>query len=80
MLAEDELRRLLDRLCVQLGFCLPPEGQQRLTETPPSDVLSFTNAVFIEEGLDPSTADRDLYRQVRDVIADSFRRAGCVGA
>ncbi len=76
MLSELALRRLLDKLCVELGFCLPPEGQQRLVENPPADVLSFTDAVFIEEGLDPSTADRHLYRQVRDLIADSFRRGG----
>jgi hypothetical protein len=79
-LTENELQRLLDRLCVQLGFCLPPEGQQRLRENPPSDVLSFTDTVFVEEGLDPATADRRLYRQVRDVIAESFRRAGYDGA
>lgn len=75
MLPEDEQQRLLDRLCVQFGFCLPPQGRLRLAENPPPDVLSFTDAVFIEEGLDPTSADRHLYRQVRDEIADSFRLA-----
>jgi hypothetical protein len=79
-MTEGDVRRLLDRLCAQLGFCLPPEAQQRLTEDPPADVESFADAVLVEEGLDPTTTDRHLYRQVRDVIADSFRRAGHDGA
>lgn len=73
---EDELQRLLERLCTQFGLCLAPEGRQRLTEHPPSDALSFTDAVFIEEGLDPTTVDRHLYRQVRDVIGHALRRGG----
>ena len=75
MLAEEEARKLLDMLCVQLGFCIPPEDYQGISRHPPSAVGSFTDAVFLAEGLDPSTADRHLYRQVRDTIADAFSKA-----
>lgn len=76
MLTPVDVQRLLDRLCGRLGFCLPPEAQYRLRENPPPDVRSFTEAVFVAEGLDPETADRHLYRQVRDVVAKAFWLAG----
>jgi hypothetical protein len=66
---------LLDRLCIKLGFCLPPEARLQLRKDPPLDVATFTDAVFVAEGLDPSSADRQLYRGVRDMIQDAFRRA-----
>jgi hypothetical protein len=36
-------------------------------------VVTFTDAVFSAEGLPPETADRHLYRQVRDLVAAAFR-------
>lgn len=72
MLSEKEVDVLLTELCVQLGFCLPPADCTRLREKPQADVREFTDAVFAAEGMDPSTADRRLYRQVRDMIAHAF--------
>ena len=64
---------LLDKLCIKLGFCLPPNAYDALIENPPTDVNGFTNAVFVAEGfLDPSIADRHLYRQVRAMVAEAF--------
>lgn len=74
-MTETEPQQLLDRLCVELGFCLPPLEQQRLVDNPPTEVLAFTDAVFRAEELDPETADRHLYRQVRDMISEAFQRA-----
>ena len=53
------VRALLYELCVDLGFCLPPAGQQRLESNPPADVDEFTEAVFREEGMDPSARATD---------------------
>jgi hypothetical protein len=75
-----EVKRLLDELCVQLGFCLPPTDQLRLQQHTPTDPDAFTDAVFEAEGLDPSTADRHLYRQVRNMVRDAFRGADERGA
>jgi hypothetical protein len=75
MLTESEVEWLLGDLCVQLGFCLPPDEEERLKTCPPPDVRSFTDAVFIAEGLDPDTAGLNLYRQVRDRVARAFQRA-----
>jgi len=76
MLNGVELRWSLEDLCVRQGFCLTPAGNRRIMESPPTDVDSFVEAIYREEGLDPQTSDRKLYRRVREVVADAFRRAG----
>ena len=67
---------LLYELCVVLGFCLPPDEQARLRESPPTDVDAFTDAVIRAEGLDPH-ADIPLHmrRDIRSRVAEHFRRA-----
>ena len=72
MLNQNEVHKLLDKLCVSLGFCLSPDHIERLVSDPPSEVLDFTDEVFRADGLDPRVADRHLYRQVRDMVALAF--------
>ncbi len=79
MLSDRHTRQLLNDLCVELGFCLPRADVERLAAAPPTDVLAFTDAVFSAEGLSPQTADRHLYRQVRDMVAAAFRRSDADG-
>jgi hypothetical protein len=62
---------LLDELCVDLGFCLPPDARVRLQDAPPRDVDAFTDAVFVAEGLDPRL-DKRLRRQVRERVVRHF--------
>ena len=64
---------LLLELCVGLGFCLPPDDERRLRDSPPEGIDAFTDAVMTAEGLDPSL-DRQLRRQVREVVAKWFGR------
>ena len=66
---------LLDRLCTELGFCLPPAEYARLAASPPTSVRAFTDAVFLAEGLDPQLADKHLWRQVRDRVIVYFNNA-----
>ncbi|HEY0468379.1 MAG TPA: hypothetical protein VGC79_29480, partial [Polyangiaceae bacterium] len=70
---------LLDTLCAQLGFCLAPSDRQRMRINPEPNIVAFTDAVFVAEGLDPTVADRHLYRQVRDLVRAAFDRVqdGC---
>lgn len=75
MLTERQTERLLDKLCVDMGFCLPPDAQRRLIADPPAEVESFVDAVFIAEGLNPVIADRHLHRQVQAVVAEAFRKS-----
>jgi len=67
-----DVRHLLYELCVDLGFCLPPDKAEALIEAPPADVDPFTDAVFVAEGLDPLIADQRVRRQVRMRVARAF--------
>jgi hypothetical protein len=64
---ESDVERLLDELCIKLGFCLPPDEKRRFEEAPPGDVDSFTDAVFEAEGIG-DMSHRDIRRQVREVV------------
>ncbi|WP_285581623.1 hypothetical protein [Actinoallomurus iriomotensis] len=64
---EPKVQRLLDELCIELGFCLAPSENRRLRESPPGDVDSFTDAVFEAEGMGDE-GDTGLRRQVRQVV------------
>ncbi len=63
---------LMEDLCVQYGFCLPPAEYTRLISSPPPTIDAFTDAVFVAEGLDPLFADKRLRRHVRDRVRKYF--------
>ncbi|GAA4321261.1 hypothetical protein GCM10023178_32950 [Actinomadura luteofluorescens] len=70
-LSREDTALLLRDLCIDLGFCLPPQEHAALCDSPPTDVDAFTNAVFRAEGLDPSP-HASLYAQVRKMVAKAF--------
>jgi hypothetical protein len=72
VLTESQIIRLLESLCIDLGFCLPANVAQTLESNPPRGIDAFTRAVFKAEGLDPALADRRLYDQVRRAVALAF--------
>jgi hypothetical protein len=45
--------KLLNDLCVRLGYCLPPDDPQRIITDPPTSVETFPDAVVIAEGFVP---------------------------
>jgi hypothetical protein len=67
---------LIEELCVDLGFCLPPEAQARIQEKPETDIDLFTDAVIRAEGLDPQVDISLNLRRVRAVVVKHFRAAG----
>lgn len=73
MIDNTDVRPLLEKLCADLGFCLPPSESEKLSANPPETALEFTNAVFLAEGLAPEVADRQLFRQVRECVSQAFR-------
>jgi hypothetical protein len=75
MLSASEVHWLLHDLCVKLGFCLPPDVVESLKRQPPAGAEEFTDAVFAAEGLDPTTADRKLFRQVKAMVAKAFQES-----
>lgn len=71
------VRSLLYELCVECGFCLPPQEQLRLEEKPPMEIDSFTDAVFVAEGMNPYSKPA-LRKQVRERVAKHFADANCI--
>lgn len=75
-LSSQQIEVLLQELCVRLGFCLPPNRQAHLSESPPTEIDAFTDAVIHAEGLDPqSDMPIRLRRDVRAIVAEHFRKA-----
>jgi hypothetical protein len=64
--------QLLCELCLDLGFCLPPSEQTRLAVERPSSADELTDAIFAAEGLDPTLANRTLWKKVRDRVPTYF--------
>jgi len=73
-LNESQIEPLLWELCVKLGFCLDPAEQERLKESPPTNVEAFADAVFVAEGADPN-ANPHIRKQVIACIAAHFAKA-----
>ncbi len=72
VLTPNEVKALLHELCIQMGFCLKPEESQRLMQSPPTDVIDFSRAVFAAEGLDPDYADRQLFQDLNNLVHRAF--------
>jgi hypothetical protein len=67
-----DVAKLLNDLCVRLGYCLPPDDQQRIVSDPPASVDAFTDAVVKAEGFDPVLMASEQRRQVRRMVAAAF--------
>jgi hypothetical protein len=63
---------LLKTLCEGLGHWLPPHEQERILSNPPLTVYEFTDAVFVAQGEDPTSADTKVLNDVRTVVAAAF--------
>ena len=74
-LTPHQVRCLLDELCIDLGFCLPPADIARLMDEHPLDARKFADEVYRIEGMEPGTSDIGLWRQVRDRVRAHFERA-----
>jgi hypothetical protein len=74
ILTASEVDILLTKLCIDLGFCLPPRAISQLQNSPPADIDSFTDAVFVAEDLDPRSDPR-LRAQVRAMVSEEFASA-----
>ena len=65
------LQSLLDALCVDLGFYLPPDDQRRIVSAKHYDEHQFTCEVFRAEEMNPDE-HLALSRQVRRRFTDRF--------
>lgn len=70
---EHPLETLLNELCVDMGFCLPPDAQARMLNMPTDAVDEFVNAVFLAVSVPREVARRrDHDDRLRRVVATSF--------
>ncbi len=74
-LRPEDVELLLGKLCVDLGFCLDWQQYDELCEKPPDNVVSFVDAVFVAQRMEPAVADRALYRRVQDYVEEAFQTA-----
>ncbi|MBJ7446639.1 MAG: hypothetical protein JHC81_03810 [Brevundimonas sp.] len=70
-MTEDAVEGLLRELCVDLGFCLPPDACDQLVEAPPLAAEEFARRVFQADGLDFDTYDQP---GVRDAVVATVAR------
>ena len=64
-------KKLEVHLCVKLGFCSMREKFHRIVESLPMDLSKTVDEIFLAEGLVPESADRKLWRQVRDMVVQA---------
>ena len=76
MLTDRDLSELIDRFCVQLGFCTAPSRASLPDSIGPSEVEALVDAVFEAEGM-ALPGDRDLRRQVERETQAAIARAAC---
>jgi hypothetical protein len=74
-LPERDAHGLLTGLCVDFGFCLPPDDHDRLLERPPLTVDEFTDAVIRADGMDPALMEPRFRAPVRERVAAAFAKA-----
>jgi len=75
VLDRDEVWFLLKTLCEGWGYCLPPHEQELIRNNPPLTVYEFSDVVFMADGEDPSSVDKNLLNGVRMVVAAAFAKS-----
>jgi hypothetical protein len=68
-----KVRRLLSRLCVRLGFCLPAFEIERLATSLTNDSDEFPKAALLAEGYGVAKSD-PIFNQARELVAQAFVR------
>ncbi len=71
MKVENEIRKYLDEICVELGFCLPPKDIEKLVSKEYYMADKFVREVFTIEGINPDI-ELQLFRQVKKKFIDRF--------
>jgi hypothetical protein len=62
------IESLLSKLCVDLGFCLPPKEHDAIVANPPEGVEAFARRVWEAEGMDPPRSRDPLFQRLCEVI------------
>jgi hypothetical protein len=68
---ERELRRLLNWLCAEWGFCIPPGEAGRISQSASLSAEEFATAVLVAEGMNPEY-EREWFRNIKRRFAEEF--------
>lgn len=68
---EKEIEKLLNFLCVEWGFCIPPKDQERLRKSNYLDASEFSRSVLIAEGMD-AKLEIEWFRKIRNKFIETF--------
>ncbi len=63
---------LLNKLCVELGYCLSHDDQKRISSDPPTRPDEFADLVMDLEGV--RKGDQKMYDPVLKIVMDAFDR------
>jgi hypothetical protein len=77
MLSARDVDWLLEELCVNDGYCLPPTVSAQIRSAPPGTPEAFAEAVFRGDGFDPVLNPLE-YRSVLDVVERAFQHSASV--
>lgn len=69
---EHKLTTLLDWLCIQWGFCLPPKERDRIAKCERWDAQEFALAVVTAEGFPAPAEEIEWLRQIRNRFIEYF--------
>ena len=70
-LSEVELRRLLGWLCIEWGFCIPPEASEDISRRASLSANEFASAVLQAEGMNPEYEEK-WFQRIRDRFVEKF--------
>jgi hypothetical protein len=68
---QTKVERLLEKLCIELGFCLAQNACAQIQSNLPLSVDAFINMLFESEGLNPQY-EKQLRLQVRSRVVELF--------
>lgn len=68
---ENDVKQLLDWLCIQWGFCIPPKAAQDICQRSELTADEFANLVLLAEEMDPE-AEKEWFCKIRDRFIEQF--------
>lgn len=66
-----EIEYLLNDLCIDWGFCIPPEDIKRITEVATWEADDFACQVLMAEGMNPEY-EKHWRSKIRDQFVEKF--------
>jgi hypothetical protein len=70
-LLERDLRDLLDELCVEWGFCIPPAACDEISRRSSLSAGEFASAVLQAEGMNPEY-EKKWFQKLSDLFVGRF--------